>query len=467
MTESQLTKYFRQQVEGTEQRTPLEDNPCTVDFRKLSSQKQNALTRKFGDMVEFEWNGSPPPEKCQMLRDAGIQLRGEGTEKLGVLDKFENGFNTPNRCVDCGLGRKAHEKGGIGHPFRTRKQARAKIGVEVSRADALLKDFQRQFGADAPQDAEGALDFLQRMGISRDEAVRAISASGGAIERIATEAIPEKQHWDNLQTSARQVLGSQLDIDPLPYDQLTPAEKGTLGVWWDENKARERAVSSPSDFDRSTGTKGKSFGGSKPTTVKKRFSLKFESFYNYDGAETLDSRAEERTAEEQSDDEVRSWWEQLAPQRRTGVIDGSSQLRFNELGPSAKQAVKLAFLRKPIPDSLMMKALNGEIKKPIGALSPKKISRLRSKMTPEEREDADEFHQYETVKAVGNEGQKFTVKQEGTMLPKGNYEVLSKKTDQAHSGPWGTFSITTVKNLETGERHEIPTGNAQLIYGIN
>lgn len=64
------------------------------------------------------------------------------------------------------------------------------------------------------------------------------------------------------------------------------------------------------------------------------------------------------------------------------------------------------------------------------------------------------------------DGQKFENKQKGTLgLPVGSFEVVSEGKPH-HSGPWGSFSDLTVKETSTGKTFSIPTGNAQMIFGI-
>ena len=52
-------------------------------------------------------------------------------------------------------------------------------------------------------------------------------------------------------------------------------------------------------------------------------------------------------------------------------------------------------------------------------------------------------------------------------LPKGEeFEVVGKEDMPEVSGPWGDFSMTIVKSLKTGKLYSVPTGNAQMLYGI-
>jgi len=526
MTESQLTKYFRRQVEGTEVTNSSWNNAESSQrrkwLRKIPGTKfqvagvgpKNLTQSELNDMSNNIWSQLTPFVQNE------LQQIGESTaiEKLSVLDKFENGFNTPNRCVDCGLSRKAHDKGGIGHPFKTRKQARSNSlevsddrmkeeirrnirqvsdsefkrfkdvmdinnnspidqvisqfdlwdqappggaevrgakdwdnlsrgdqdkvqnildgffednldafpelspndmqtvgkkwsqlkpsvkdailtggaqfsGVEISRADALLKDFQRQFGADAPQDAEGALDFLRRNGIPRDEAVRTIQAMGGAIENFGSEV-----------------------------------EQAQVSMFLDA--LRDSGVTNM--FGAGTFIE-KEFGISKQearnflTTWMRNFG-KESSFYNYDGAEKLDSREDDTDDFVQGMMGIRAKMQKKFKGKTKKELEDMGIFGLGELKATEIKAEQVwedtdqktrgkwleninanpeianrdwgglaGSMQRDLRDMFHANDMSVETKKPIGALSPKKISRLRSRMTPDEREDAGEFYQYESV----------------------------------------------------------------------
>lgn len=65
------------------------------------------------------------------------------------------------------------------------------------------------------------------------------------------------------------------------------------------------------------------------------------------------------------------------------------------------------------------------------------------------------------------DGETFTNERAGTLgLPVGRFEVISRSPPTKQSGPWGTFSDTKVRNIETGKEYTIPTGNAQVIFGL-
>lgn len=478
MSESKLTKYFREQVEGTEQ----DINQITDAFIKSKggTVNQNEL------LTHLKSQGFTAGQVLDFLdRRFGKALdpfkgRASSEKRASPIDKFENAFNPGVKCAHCGMSRSQHGKGMMDHPFETRKQNRDKFQSRLkqteNRADSLLRDFQRQFGADAPQDAEGALDFLRRNGVPRDEAVRAIQAMGGAIE--AKEVKDEIEFWNTATSGQKRRIATMLDINQnARWEQLTPAEQGSLAVWWDEGGGSksiggsESAISNPKDFvHRKPLIKTKHIG---------QFPTKSpESFYNYDGNEKLDSRGEIKkpigalskkkisrlksrmTPEEREDaDEVFFQYERIPANEGLVNIETTGQLFHNVLAQLSALA--------PI-QNFEIKAQFTDGKKGLIVLSFQKskdqkmmVDILKGVMR------TNGVTKVGSTEVFGSEGQKFTVTQDGTMLPKGNYEVLGKKTDQAHSGPWGTFSITTVKNLETGERHEIPTGNAQLIYGIN
>jgi len=511
--ESQLTKYFREQIQGESKATEVTPD----ELWKSRSKTQRIIWLKAvgatpeqiedTELAERPLNDLNPfwqkNLRRLLLNRAGVfESKIKTEEKLSVLDKFENGFNTPNRCVDCGLSRKAHDKGGIGHPFKTRKQARSN-SLEVSRADALLKDFQRQFGADAPQDAEGALDFLRRNGIPRDEAVRTIQAMGGAIE--AKEVKDEIEFWNNASPGLRRSIGSLLDIDNVPWKELTPAEQGSLGVWWDRNKrsfggeVEQAEVSRFLDALRDSGVTNmfgagtfveKEFGISKQearnflTTWMKNFGSREilqthkgqdaklwfnrmlpdekenigmppqatwdtlnsqeqvnveghfnnqlrkdgNEFYNYDGAEKLDSREDDtddfvqgmmgirakmqkkfkgKTKKELEDMGIfglgeataDNFWNNMGQSDRLVSLDaiGGVSVRQQSSFLGADFQLLPSDVRQKLRQMFQANDSSIETKRPIGALSSKKISRLRSRMTPDEREDAGEFYQYESV----------------------------------------------------------------------
>jgi hypothetical protein len=63
-------------------------------------------------------------------------------------------------------------------------------------------------------------------------------------------------------------------------------------------------------------------------------------------------------------------------------------------------------------------------------------------------------------------GKTFDNDKAGTLgLPVGTFKVLSKGGDK-NVGPWGSFSDLEVQDVKTGKKYTIPTGNAQMIFGL-
>ena len=63
-------------------------------------------------------------------------------------------------------------------------------------------------------------------------------------------------------------------------------------------------------------------------------------------------------------------------------------------------------------------------------------------------------------------GKRFIVKNGELRLPNGDYEVVNESKKGIKTIGHLVFSDTIVKNLQTNKKYSIPTGNAQLIFGI-